>query len=112
MRVIATLSPSTGERRMTRRPPVAALVAKIAPVGLGALLSLASALWLAVAMSNVQIARRKTAVEKGTHKLICFISNRSLSFCFIDQPDSQAALYLSDQSSILRPRRPSVSSGS
>src|SRR5687767_11533953 len=110
MREIATLSPSTGERWMTRRPPVAALVAKIAPLGLGASLSLASALWLAVAINKAPIASRTTGPEKGTQKLIRFISIRELEFRFLDQRDSQAARYLSDQSSILR-SRPSPHTG-
>jgi hypothetical protein len=66
---IDTLSPNKGERRITRRPPSAALVAKIASLGLEESLSFAWMLWFALAMSNPPNARRKTGVKK----FICFI---------------------------------------
>jgi hypothetical protein len=66
---IDTLLPNKGERRITRRPPSAALVAKIASLGLEESLSFAWTLWFALAMSNPPNARRKTGVKK----FICFI---------------------------------------
>src|SRR5438132_4683925 len=77
VRVIATLRPSTGERLIKRRPPSAALDAKIAPLRLEELLSRALTLWSALAMSKVHIARSRT----GAAKLTCFIPVRGLSFC-------------------------------
>ena len=71
---MATLWPKTGERLIKRRPPYAALVAKVAPCRLEEYLSWAFTPWFG--MSETHITKSKIAADE----LICFMSVTGLNF--------------------------------